>query len=144
MHWTDADSDAPFTIEHLQGSLVVRVRHDLDAAALRALVDQLPLEPTTDEVLDLRAHTVEPVDALLDTLHGRPGLAVVSADESLRQALTLGGVARVHESLDAALADDTPVIVRQQDHTAAPLPPTAGDITTVTAEDLLGGDRTAD
>ena len=144
VHWTDADPDAPFTIEHLQGALVVRVRHDLDGAALRALVDQLPLEPTTDEVLDLRAHAVEPADALIDTLRGRPGLAVVSTDESLRRALTLGGAVRVHESLDAALADDTPVIVRQQDHTAAPLPPTAGDITTVTAEDLLGGDRTAD
>ena len=138
MHWTDAASDAPFTIEHLQGALVIRVRRDLDDAGLRAVLDTLQADEASDAVLDLRGHEVEQVDALLPVLRDRPSLAVVSARGSLREALTAGGATRVHESLDAALADDAPAITRQQDRGPAALAPSAGDVTTVSAEDLLG------
>jgi hypothetical protein len=77
-------------------------------------------------------------EAVAGVRSGGRTIVVVSCDEAQREALRLGGVPDVQESLDQALAVDAPAIVFQQDHVTAALPPSQADVTVMTATDLLG------
>ena len=143
MTYVDLGGDAPYSVVHLEGWALVRVRRDLDAASLGVVLDALRGERSPRVALDLERHSVgDGVGSVVDTVRGLvssgSAAVVVSCDDAQREALVRGGLAQVYESLDQALEVDAPAIVFQHDQRGAALPPSAADVTVVTANDLLG------
>ena len=143
MTFVEVPGDAGHTVVHLEGWTVLRVRRDLDAAAAGLLVEAVAGEDATRIAVDLERHTIgDGLLALLDAVLARRSLGatvvVVASADDQREALREAGAGEVFESLDEALHVEAPAIVVQQDHVAAALPPSQGDVTVVTANDLLG------
>ena len=138
-------------ITHLMGWTVVRATSPADAEAdavgagdgfsadVRAELApgaQIAVELGTDPVEDIAVHeTLLGLQAEAAEAGARIVVVVTSGLE--RDRLTAYGVTDVHESLDAALASEAPVLREAQRHAVIPpLAPAMGDTVIVAAEDL--------
>lgn len=145
MDLSDTAAHHDVVVEHLEGITVVSVRRDLDEALLDDVAARLAGAADNVLVLDLAAH-LRPESDLVGAVAGiitgsstpeRPLRAVVFAPAA-REALRRAGVVLVHESLDEALGVVEGPLVGEGDRTDAGSAPAAGDVTVVTAHDLLG------
>ena len=136
------NSTTAFRVLHLEGWTLIRARRDVDDAALSELIPMLGAlaGPT---VLDLAEHGVADAQraqlvAVLVGLADTARLVVVSSRDTERAALDALGMAKVYESLDAAVGVVGAPIIRQADRVTEAGYPAASDVETVAAEDLLG------